>query len=139
MLTIDAIAGAWPERMDTNAAARYLREQHGLPTEPKTLVNRRALRKGPAVRYFGAKPLYDRAELDRWVKEEALQLISPLSRNARRRATAASTKQTLAAGTVEPVAAFTNHNANHSTGPTVPSVEANKSDRGREPGHDTEG
>ena len=139
MLTLNTRTGSWPERMDTNAAARYLREQHGLPTEPKTLVNRRALRKGPAVRYFGAKPLYDRVELDRWVKEEALQPISPLTRNARRRAMAASPEQTLAAETSEPVAVSVNHDASWPTDSTVPSVEESKGDRGRDPGHGAEG
>jgi hypothetical protein len=103
MLTFEADTGAWPIRMDTSMAARYLREEHGLPTEPKTLVNHRALRKGPAVRYFGAKPLYDREELDRWARDEALQPTSPLTRNTRRSATAESTEQAVAVEAVDPV------------------------------------
>ena len=85
MLTLDGKPDAWPKRMDTGTAARYLQDEHGLPTEPKTLVNHRAQRKGPVVQYFGAKPLYDRAELDRWANEDALQPVSPLTRNALRR------------------------------------------------------
>jgi hypothetical protein len=86
MMILDGVTGSWPRRMDTGTSARYLEEEHGLPIEPKTLTNLRAARKGPAVRYFGAKPLYDRVELDRWAEQEALQPISPLTRNARRRA-----------------------------------------------------
>jgi hypothetical protein len=91
--------------MDTAGAARYLQEAHGLPTEPKTLVNYRALQKGPAVRYFGAKPLYDRTELDRWANEEALQPISPLTRNARRRTESQVTRAKADGVVVTPAAA----------------------------------
>jgi hypothetical protein len=104
MLTLDGNAGTWPTRMDTATAARYLRDEHGLPTDPKTLVNHRALRKGPAVRYFGAKPLYDRTELDRWANEEALQPISPLTRNARRRTESQVTRAKASGAIVTPAA-----------------------------------
>jgi hypothetical protein len=86
MPTIDAETRVWSRFMDTKVSARYLRDVQGLPIEAKTLVNLRALRKGPPVRYFGAKPLYERSELDRWAESDALQPISPLTRNARRRA-----------------------------------------------------
>jgi hypothetical protein len=105
MLTIDAIPDAWPKRMDTATAARYLREEHGLPTDPKTLVNHRALRKGPTVRYFGAKPLYDRTELDRWANDEALQPISPLTRNARLRTESQATRAKAGGVVATPAAA----------------------------------
>jgi hypothetical protein len=70
---------------DTEDAAGYLREKHGLPVTGKTLRNKRANRKGPACRYFGNKPLYDEAELDRYAREDALQPEPPARRNKRLR------------------------------------------------------
>jgi hypothetical protein len=76
-----------PMRLDTAAAARYLRDKHGIPIEEKTLRNRRAAgkRRGPACRYFGVKPLYDVAELDRWAQKDALEPENPVRRNMRLR------------------------------------------------------
>jgi hypothetical protein len=76
-----------PMRLDTAAAARYLREKHGIPVEEKTLRNRRTAGKnrGPACRYFGIKPLYDVPELDRWAQEDALEPENPVRRNMRLR------------------------------------------------------
>jgi hypothetical protein len=76
-----------PMRLDTGAAASYLRDKHGIPIEEKTLRNRRAAGKGrsPACDYFGVKPLYDVAELDRWAQEDALEPENPVRRNMRLR------------------------------------------------------
>jgi hypothetical protein len=76
-----------PMRLDTAAAARYLREKHGIPVAEKTLRNRRAAGKnrGPTCRYFGVKPLYDIPEPDRWAQEDALELENPVRRNMRLR------------------------------------------------------
>jgi hypothetical protein len=75
------------KRHDTDSAADYLSNKLGIPIEPKTLRNWRAAgKKGPKCRYFGAKPLYDEPELDRWAEEEALSLENPVRRNRRLRA-----------------------------------------------------
>jgi hypothetical protein len=76
----------WRPRLDTDDAADYLTDEKGLQTEPKTLQNWRGAGKGPAVQYYGQKPLYERAELDRWAAEDALTAESPLTRRARERA-----------------------------------------------------
>lgn len=77
-------AGIWPPRMRTDHAARYLTEVHGLPLEEKTLRNWRASgRRGPACRYLGTLPLYDRTELDRWAESDALQAECPTRRTRR--------------------------------------------------------
>jgi hypothetical protein len=59
-----------PKRLRNDAAAEYLRENHGIPITGKTLRNRRCTGTGPACRYFGATPLYEPAELDRWAEAE---------------------------------------------------------------------
>jgi hypothetical protein len=75
------------KRHDTDSAAQYLTNKLGIPVESKTLRNWRAGgKKGPTARYFGAKPLYDEPELDRWAEEEALTLVNPVRRNMRLRA-----------------------------------------------------
>ena len=80
-----AIEGSddWPTRMRCDAAAQYLKAQHGLPVLPKTLRNWRAAGRGPKCRYLGTLPIYDRIELDRWVEEDALKAECP-SRRTRR-------------------------------------------------------
>jgi hypothetical protein len=74
---------AWPTRLRTGQAASYLNEVHDLPIEGKTMRNWRATERGPACRYLGTLPLYDRTELDRWAEHDALQLESPIRRNRR--------------------------------------------------------
>ena len=76
-------AATWPPRMKSPQAADYLTEVHGLQSEDKTLRNWRALGKGPVCKYFGTIPLYDKAELDRFAVEDALQAESPMRRNRR--------------------------------------------------------
>jgi hypothetical protein len=74
----------WPPRMRTDQAARYLTEEHGLPLEEKTLRNWRAAdQRGPACRFLGTLPLYDRIELDRWAEHDALQAECPTRRTRR--------------------------------------------------------
>jgi len=77
-----AAEAAWPKRLLTDLAARYLRERHGLPIQPKTLRNWRAAGRKPRCRYFGTTPIYDRAELDSFV-EEALKDECPTTRTRR--------------------------------------------------------
>jgi hypothetical protein len=120
--------------MDTGTSARYLKEEKGLPIEAKTLTNFRAARKGPAVRYFGAKPLYDRVELDRWAEEEALQPISPLTRNAYRRVAmqaATASAETAAASDVQShlSAGSTRKRAGHGVSPGRRGSEPPRTDK----------
>jgi hypothetical protein len=75
----------WPDRMLTEQASEYLKEKHGLPAEPKTLRNWRALGRGPKCRYFGTLPIYDRPVLDRWAEEDALADENPVARTRRLR------------------------------------------------------
>jgi hypothetical protein len=70
----------WPRRMRTDIAARYLTEVQSLPVQPKTLRNWRAAGRGPACRYMGTLPIYDRPELDLWAIEDALKSSCPTSR-----------------------------------------------------------
>jgi hypothetical protein len=74
----------WPARMPTTRAALYLQEEAGLPVEPKTLRNWRALGRGPKCRYLGTLPIYERDELDRWA-QAALSDETPLSKPRRPR------------------------------------------------------
>ncbi|HUC16337.1 MAG TPA: hypothetical protein VMA37_01455 [Acetobacteraceae bacterium] len=74
-----------PVRMRTEAAAEYLSSSHGLGLEAKTLRNWRAQGRGPRCRYLGIHPLYDRDELDRWAREEALTDTNPISAGRRAR------------------------------------------------------
>jgi hypothetical protein len=80
---LEARAPEWPQRMKTDLSARYLQDVHGIPVAPKTLRNRRAAGTGPACRYFGTTPLYDRDVLDRWATTEALTKESPVTRTRR--------------------------------------------------------
>ena len=83
----------WPPRMRTEKAAAYLNSVHGIPAQEKTMRNWRAAEKtmrnwraagrGPACKYLGTMPLYDRVELDRWAEYDALQAESPMRRNRR--------------------------------------------------------
>jgi hypothetical protein len=82
-LTDADAAAAWPPRMRTEQSAIYLAQAHGLPVEEKTLRNWRAAGRGPACRYLGALPLYDKSELDRWAEHDALKTESPMRRNRR--------------------------------------------------------
>jgi hypothetical protein len=74
---------AWPPRMRTGQAARYLTEVHGLPSQEKTLRNWRSTGRGPTCQYYGTLPLYDRPELDRWAENDALKPESPTGRTRR--------------------------------------------------------
>jgi hypothetical protein len=89
----------WPPRMRTNKAADYLNDVHGIPAQEKTMRNWRAAGRGPACKYLGTMPLYDRVELDRWAEYDALQAESPMRRNRR-----AATERVAPQGTATDVA-----------------------------------
>jgi len=89
----------WPPRMRTERAAAYLNSVHGIPAQEKTMRNWRAAGRGPACKYLGTMPLYDRVELDRWAEFDALQAESPMRRNRR-----AATDRVAAQGSATDVA-----------------------------------
>ena len=49
--------GDWPQNMRTPQAAAYLTEEHGLPTQPKTMRNWRSTGRGPSYKFYGLTPL----------------------------------------------------------------------------------
>jgi hypothetical protein len=57
---------ACPTRLNTDEAAAYLQQKHGLPVTAKHLRSHRqsARPRGPACRYLGPLALYDCSELD---------------------------------------------------------------------------
>jgi len=69
--------------MRTQKAVDYLNGVHGIPAQEKTMRNWRAAGRGPACKYLGTMPLYDRVELDRWAEYDALQAESPMRRKRR--------------------------------------------------------
>ena len=75
--------GDWPQNMRTPQAAAYLTEEHGLPTQPKTMRNWRSTGRGPSYKFYGLTPLYARKELDRWATTDALTPKSPSARPRR--------------------------------------------------------
>jgi len=60
----------WPPRLRRAEAARYLREQHGIPVSPATLAKWFCLRSdGPPAYVAGRVPLYPRDALDAWAEQ----------------------------------------------------------------------
>jgi hypothetical protein len=85
-VSIDPETGKpWLRRLDTRTAKRYLREVHGIEIGIQTLVHHRSQGIGIRWRYFGQKPLTTPPEVDRYVREDAFQDVSPLTRSARDR------------------------------------------------------
>ena len=76
----------WPVRFDTRGAARYLQIAHNLPVAELTLVRQRSKGVGIRWKYLGQKPIAERSEIDRYVREEALRDVSPLKAGAQARA-----------------------------------------------------
>lgn len=65
------------QRLRRTAASEYLKETYGLSYKPTTLAKLATLGGGPAFEHFGRWPLYQAAELDRWV----VSRLSPLKRS----------------------------------------------------------
>jgi hypothetical protein len=76
----------WSLRLDTKGVARYLRIVHGLPVAVLTLVRQRTRGVGIRWKYLGQKPIVERNEIDRYVREDALRDVSPLRAGAQARA-----------------------------------------------------
>jgi hypothetical protein len=84
---IDPATGQpWSVRFDTLGTARYLRIAHNLPVAELTLVRQRSKGVGIRWKYLGQKPIAERTEIDRFVREEALKDTSPLKAGAQARA-----------------------------------------------------
>jgi hypothetical protein len=67
-------------------AAKYLRENYGIPCTAKTLANYATARKGPHCHHAGRFPIYPRAELDKWAR----LYLGPLRLGPRRRTNCAA-------------------------------------------------
>jgi hypothetical protein len=84
---IDPATGQpWSVRFDTRGTARYLQIAHNLPVAALTLVRQRSKGVGIRWKYLGQKPIAERTEIDRYVREEALRDVSPLKAGAQARA-----------------------------------------------------
>jgi hypothetical protein len=60
-------------------AARYIRENHGIPCAPATIAKYACIGEGPAFRKAGKFPIYSRDDLDAWVKERLGKLVRSTS------------------------------------------------------------
>jgi hypothetical protein len=68
-------------------AARYIRENHGIPCAPATLAKYACTSGGPVFRKCGRIPIYSREDLDTWARSrlsEPMQSTSALSLRSRR-------------------------------------------------------
>lgn len=58
-----------PDRpLRRSEAAAYVTSTHGMPCSPHTLAKLAVIGGGPVFRKAGPFPLYDRADLDAWVR-----------------------------------------------------------------------
>jgi hypothetical protein len=60
-------------------AARYVRENHGIPWAPATLAKYACLGGGPAFRKAGKFPIYSRDDLDTWAQQRLGRLVRSTS------------------------------------------------------------
>jgi hypothetical protein len=60
-------------------AARYVRENHGIPCAPATLAKYACLGGGPAFRKAGKFPIYSRDDLDTWAQQRLGRLVRSTS------------------------------------------------------------
>jgi hypothetical protein len=74
-------------------ASAYLRDRYGLERAPNTLAKLAVIGGGPPFRRINRIPVYDPADLDRWVAS----IMSPLMRS-----TSESTRPTAHAAPTEP-------------------------------------
>jgi hypothetical protein len=73
------------KRMTAAQFCEYLREKHGIVLTTKALANKRSKRLPPYCKYFGATPMYEPEEGDRYAREDAFTDTSPHARAAERR------------------------------------------------------
>jgi hypothetical protein len=60
-------------------AARYIRENHGIPCAPATLAKYACTGGGPPFRRAGRNPIYARADLDAWARQRLGMLVRSTS------------------------------------------------------------
>jgi hypothetical protein len=60
-------------------AARYIRENHGIPCAPATLAKYACIGAGPPFRKAGRFPIYSRADLDAWARQRLGMLVRSTS------------------------------------------------------------
>jgi hypothetical protein len=60
-------------------AARYIRENHGIPCSQATLAKYACIGAGPAFRKAGKFPIYSRDDLDRWANQRLGKLVRSTS------------------------------------------------------------
>jgi hypothetical protein len=66
-------------KMRRAEAARYIRENHGIPCSPATLAKYACFGGGPPFRKAGKFPVYARADLDAWAKLRLGKLVRSTS------------------------------------------------------------
>ena len=60
-------------------AARYVRENHGIPCAAATLAKLASIGGGPAFRKAGKFPIYSRDDLDAWANRRLGKLVCSTS------------------------------------------------------------
>jgi len=60
-------------------AARYIRENYGIPCATSTLAKHACTGDGPAFRKAGKFPIYSRDDLDAWAKQRLGKLVNSTS------------------------------------------------------------
>ena len=68
-----------PLNMRRADAARYIRENHGIPCSHATLAKYACLGGGPAFRKAGKFPIYSRGDLDAWANQRLGKLVCSTS------------------------------------------------------------
>jgi len=68
-----------PLNMRRAEAARYIRENHGIPCAPATLAKYACIGGGPPFRKAGKFPIYSRADLDAWARQRLGMLLRSTS------------------------------------------------------------
>src|SRR5262249_41822420 len=68
-----------PLNMRRAEAARYIRENHGIPCAPATLAKYACVGSGPAFRKAGKFPIYSRDDLDTWAQQRLGDLVRSTS------------------------------------------------------------
>jgi hypothetical protein len=68
-----------PLNMRRAEAARYIRENHGIPCSQATLAKYACIGAGPAFRKAGKFPIYSRDDLDAWANQRLGKLVRSTS------------------------------------------------------------
>ena len=68
-----------PGLMRRADAARYLRDQYGVPCAPTTLAKYACVGGGPPFRKAGKFPIYSREDLDAWANQRLGALVRSTS------------------------------------------------------------